>query len=81
MHADEEINRRIVGSTGDCVKILDLEGRLLYMNEVGLRMLELSDPGELLNRPITGFFEGEVRQAAEQAIARHGAASAAAFNT
>ena len=51
------------------------------MNEVGLRMLELSDPGELLNRPITGFFEGEVRQAAEQAIAQARTASGAAFNT
>ena len=28
----EEINRRIVESTGDCVKILDLDGRLLYIN-------------------------------------------------
>ncbi len=64
----EELNRRIVGSTGDCVKILDLDGRLLYMNPVGLRQLEISDLGELLNRPLTGFFEGEVRQAAEEAI-------------
>ena len=37
----EELNRRIVDSTGDCVKILDLDGRLLYMNPDGLRMLEL----------------------------------------
>ena len=36
----EELNRRIVDSTGDCVKILDLEGRLHYMNPVGLRLLE-----------------------------------------
>ena len=40
------------------------------MNQVGLRMLEISDLGELLNRPLAGFFEGEVRQAAEQAIAQ-----------
>ena len=35
------MNRRIVESTGDCVKILDLEGRLLYINPEGLRALEL----------------------------------------
>ena len=28
----EEFNRRIVESTGDCVKILDLDGRLIYIN-------------------------------------------------
>ena len=69
-----ELNRRIVESTGDCVKILDLDGRLVYMNPVGFRFLEIPDAGELLNRPIASFFEGEVRQAAETAIvqARHG---------
>src|SRR5262245_22683056 len=64
----EELNRRIVGSTGDCVKILDLDGRLLYINPVGLRELEIADPCELLDRPLAGFFEGKVRQAAEEAI-------------
>ena len=64
----EELNRRIVDSTGDCVKILDLQGRLIYMNAIGLRFLELTDASGLLNRPIAGFFEGEVRQAAEEAV-------------
>ena len=39
----EEINRRIVENTGDCVKILDLDGRLVYMNREGLRFLEIED--------------------------------------
>lgn len=64
----QEVNRRIVDCTGDCVKILDLEGRLLYINPVGLRLLEISDVRELLNRPLAGFFDGEVRQAAEEAV-------------
>jgi PAS domain S-box-containing protein len=66
----EELNRRIVDSTGDCVKILDLDGRLLYINPVGLRLLEITDAGELLNRSIASFFEGEVQQAAEEALAQ-----------
>ena len=64
----EELNRRIVESSGDCVKILDLDGRLLYMNPEGVRALELADAGELLQRPLAGFFDGEVRNAAEAAI-------------
>ena len=65
----QELNRRIVDSTGDCIKILDLEGRLLYLNAVGQRLLEIADVGDLLNRSLGGFFEGDVRQAAENAVA------------
>ncbi len=66
----QEINRRIVDSTGDCVKIMDLDGRLLYMNPVGLRLLEIPDLGQLLNRVVPEFFDGEFRRAAEEAIAQ-----------
>ena len=58
----EELNRRIVESSGDCVKILALDGRLLYMNPEGVRALEMADASELLQRPLAGFFDGEVRQ-------------------
>ena len=64
----EEMNRRIVESSGDCVKILGLDGRLLYINPEGLRALELTDAGGLLNRPLAGFFDGDTRQAAEDAV-------------
>ncbi len=72
----QELNRRIVDSTGDCVKILDLEGRLLYVNPVGIRLLEIADVGKLLNRSLAGFFDGDVREAAESAVlsAQHGGA-------
>ena len=65
----EEINRRIVESTGDCVKILDLDGILIYINPEGLRQLELGDAGALLNRPLVASLEEEIRQAGEEAVA------------
>ncbi len=64
----EEMNRRIVESTGDCVKILGLNGTLLYINAEGLRALELTDATDLLNLPLAGFFHGVTRQAAEDAV-------------
>jgi two-component system cell cycle sensor histidine kinase/response regulator CckA len=64
----QELNRRIVDSTGDCVKILDLEGRLLYINPVGLRLMEIPDVSDLLNRSLAGFFQDEMREAANHAI-------------
>ena len=73
----EEINRRIAESTGDCVKILDLSGRIIYINPEGLRQLELDDPAALLNAPLEAPLEGEARLAALEAIGggarrRHG---------
>ena len=65
-----ELNRKIAESTGDCVKILELDGGLRYINRVGLRELEISDAGALLNRSILSFFDGEARQAAEAAVAQ-----------
>ena len=65
----EEINRQIAENTSDCVKILDLDGRLVYMNREGLRFLEIADASPVLSRPITEFFEGEVRQEAAAAVA------------
>ena len=64
----EQLNRQIVENISDCVKILDLDGRLVYMSREGLRFLEV-DASQVLNRPITAFFEGEVRQEAAAAVA------------
>jgi PAS domain S-box-containing protein len=65
----EQIHRRVVDSTNDCVKILDLEGRLLHVNREGLSLLEVPDISALRNRPIDGFFEGPLRLAAQEAVA------------
>jgi len=67
----EELNRRIAESIGDCVKILDLDGRLLYLNSAGQRTLGITDHGALLNQPLAGFFDdSDVRAAAEDAVAQ-----------
>jgi PAS domain S-box-containing protein len=43
LRRSEEFNRRVLESSQDCIKILDLEGRLLYMNAPGQRLMELDD--------------------------------------
>ena len=40
----QELNRQFVDSTGDCVKILDLDGRLLYINPAGCACSSLPTP-------------------------------------
>src|SRR5262245_7497726 len=65
----EEIHKRIVDSTNDCVKILDLEGRILHINREGLNLLEVPDISALRNRPLDEFYEGPHRLVAQEAIA------------
>ena len=64
----EEVNKRIVASTGDCVKILDFEGRLIYINPEGLRQLELDGPDLLLNKPFGSTMQEAHRLAALEAV-------------
>jgi PAS domain S-box-containing protein len=64
----EELNRRIVESTGDCVKILGLGGELLYINPEGLRALELTDDSTLIGAPFTAPLPPDQRERAEEAI-------------
>jgi PAS domain S-box-containing protein len=65
----KELNNRIVESSNDCIMILDIEGRLLHINQAGLRLLELEDDSLLKGVPIAQSFESPHRERAEQAVA------------
>jgi multiple antibiotic resistance protein len=41
LRAAEEINRRIIECSRDCIEVLDLQGRLLPMNAGGMEILEI----------------------------------------
>lgn len=43
LRLSEEFSRTLLESSPDCVKALDLEGRLLSINQQGLRMLEIEN--------------------------------------
>lgn len=43
----EEFNRTIIDCSPDCIKVLDLDGRLLMINEAGRRLLEIDDAASL----------------------------------
>ena len=65
-----EFVRRIIESSQDCIKVLDLEGRLLYMNDGGQDIMEVEDFTAIQNAPWLSFWSGCDRQNAEQAFAR-----------
>ena len=68
----EEFNRRIVESTSDCVKVLDLDGNLIYMSERGQQLLEIDDINSYINTSWVDLWQGEDRERARAALVQAG---------
>lgn len=69
----------VLSGSGDCIKILDLDGRLQFMSEGGKRVMEVDDFNALKGCPWPDFWEGEGNTAARQAIADARAGKAVRF--
>ncbi|MBN2018335.1 MAG: PAS domain S-box protein [Candidatus Cloacimonetes bacterium] len=63
-----ELTKAIIDNSQDCIKILDLEGNLLYMSIGGQRLLEIKDVNKYLNKNWIEFWEGEDRKKAQEAV-------------
>jgi PAS domain S-box-containing protein len=68
LRKSEEFNRRIIECSNDCINILDLEGRLLFMNDGGQELLEIDDVNSLLNKSWLEYWEGAEKQLAINAL-------------
>jgi len=69
LRESNEFLRSVVESSRDCIKVLDLEGRLLLMSAGGQRLLEIDDIAQFLNTSWLQFWKGADRDAACSAIA------------
>ena len=65
----EAFLRSVLESSGDCIKVLDLEGRIEFMNEGGLRGMEAEDFSAIQGRPWASLWEDNGAAAAEEAMA------------
>ena len=65
----EQLNLSIIQSIADCVQLLDVDGRLLYMNEVGQNLLNIGDIRPYLGIPYADFCEGRDTEDARKALA------------
>ena len=68
LRESELFNRKILESTSDCIKVLNLEGQILYMNPCALRELGISEFSSLKYSAWVEFWRGPVRVTVEQAI-------------
>ena len=66
--ADAEFLLSVLESSADCIKILDLDGNLLFMSEDGQRIMEVSDFNTIRGCPWPEFWEGELNLTARGAV-------------
>ena len=66
---DAEFLRGVLASSPDCIKVLDLEGRLSFMTEGGQHVMEVSDFNEILGCPWPDFWKGQGNLDAHAALA------------
>lgn len=69
LDAERELRRSLFSSSADCVKVLDEEARLLYMNPGGRVLMRIEDFGLVRGQDWIGFWSGEHQQSAAAAIA------------
>ena len=72
--AEAAFLRSVLASSGDCIKVLDLDAKLSFMNEHGQRLLEVSDFNAIRGCAWPDFWqdEGNVEANAAVAAARAG---------
>ncbi len=56
LHNSEELNRRILNSSSDCIKILDLKARLISINDAGLCLMEIDENSEYIGKSWLEFW-------------------------
>jgi PAS domain S-box-containing protein len=64
----EIFSRRVFDSSTDCIKVLDLDGKLLSINAASRRAMEIDEFSDLEKRFWTDFWDGEEREQALAAI-------------
>jgi two-component sensor histidine kinase len=57
--ANDDLLRSVLSGCGDCIKILDLDGRLQFMSEGGKRVMEVDDFSPLKGCPWPDFWAGQ----------------------
>jgi two-component sensor histidine kinase len=74
-----DVLRGVLAGCGDCIKILDLDGRLQFMSEGGKRVMEVEDFSVLKGCPWPEFWAGDGNADARRAVETAKAGGTARF--
>lgn len=64
----EAFLRSVLGSSADCIKVLDLDARLTFMSEGGMRVMEVADFDAIRGCPWPDFWQGPGHEEARAAV-------------
>ncbi|MBP0495007.1 PAS domain S-box protein [Roseomonas indoligenes] len=81
LRESEAFARTILENSPDCVRILDIEGRLLFMNEAGHHLLDLDSTADLDTKIWGEIIPPEYREMIEGALAAAMAGKTSRFTT
>jgi PAS domain S-box-containing protein len=70
LQESEEFRKRMVESSPDCIKVLNVKGQLIYMNAAGICLLEIENFDSYLHSPWCRLWEREYLEQAQQALTR-----------
>lgn len=70
LRASEQLNRSLMEGMADCVAVLDLDGRLLHLNAMGLKILGIDEIGPLRGRVWWSLWSEPGRSQLHQAVER-----------
>jgi len=76
---NDDLLRGVLEGSGDCIKILDLDGRLQFMSEGGKRVMQVEDFGKLKGCPWPDFWAGSGNANARAAVETAKAGGTARF--
>jgi len=65
---NDDLLRGVLSGCGDCIKVLDLDGRLQFMSDGGKRVMEVDDFGALKGCPWVEFWDGDGNLNAGEAV-------------
>ncbi|MCA1868515.1 PAS domain-containing protein [Agrobacterium genomosp. 3] len=69
----------VLSSSTDCIKVLDLDGRLTFMSEGGMNVMEVSDFNAIVGCPWPDFWQGQGNKEAIAALAAARSGEARSF--
>jgi len=70
LDSSERLNHGIIEASPDCTALLDLSGRIVFVNEATLRASDLENSATLIGERWTRSFDPHLRQRADRALAR-----------
>jgi len=64
----QEFNSRVLASSNDCIKVIDMDGKLAFMSEGGMNVMEISDFNAVKGCPWPDFWQDQGHLDAKAAI-------------